>query len=104
MRVQRALEGLVLDRSGEPCYRRPRQRRKKSPRECDHCQVKFRSGQIIARRKRGRQQKMHEIGKNFSWLCQRVKAIDNRDDGSKTGWFYEALAVLNILMSATKAH
>jgi hypothetical protein len=41
---------------------------------------------LIAKRKRGRQQKMHEIEKNFSWLCQEVKAIDDRGDGSKAGW------------------
>ena len=47
MRVQRAPEGRVLDRSGEPCYQRPRRRRENTPGKCDHCQVKFRSGHLI---------------------------------------------------------
>jgi hypothetical protein len=40
---------------------------------------------LIAKRKKRRQQKMHEFEKNFSWLCQGVKAIDDGGDGSKTG-------------------
>jgi hypothetical protein len=28
---------------------------------------------------------MHEFEKIFSWLCQRVKAIDDGGDGSKLG-------------------
>ncbi|WP_268870652.1 MULTISPECIES: hypothetical protein [Desulfotignum] len=40
---------------------------------------------LIAKRKRGRQQKMHEFEKIFSWLCQRVKAIDDGGDGKKAG-------------------
>jgi hypothetical protein len=39
----------------------------------------------IPERKGRRQQKMHGFEKNFSWLCQEVKAIDDGGDGSKSG-------------------
>jgi hypothetical protein len=40
---------------------------------------------LIAKRKKRRQQKMHEFEKKFSWICQRVKAIDDGGDGKKAG-------------------
>lgn len=40
---------------------------------------------LIAKREKRRQQKKNRLEKNFNWLCQEVKAIDDAGDEEKLG-------------------